>query len=357
MTARQVVEQVLRGGESAVVPFTIYENMIPQCAAERALRNRGMCIVKRDVPVYRVRRPHVKVMQHSYEDEARQMVRTDYETPLGTLSTLGQAAGFTTWWHERMWKSPADYKALLFLIQDEVYEPTYDLLAREQEAFGGDAIFRAALGLEPLQALISGTLMGMQDFCLEWMDRRDEILKLYAALVEQRRKLYPIVARSPVLHVNYGGNVVPRVIGRETFERYYLPHYHEAAEAMHRHGKWIGCHFDDNNRLIADLIARADLDYIEAFTPAPGSDMTLGEARAAWPEKVLWLNFPSAVHMQSDEEVRRATVALLEELPSCRGIIMGITENMPPERWQGSCGAIMDGLQQHAWQHPGKYGR
>ena len=357
MSARQMVERVLRGERSDVVPFTIYECMIPQCTVERSLRDRGLCIVKRDVPAYEVHRPNVKVTQHIYWDEERQTTRTYYETPVGTLSTLSQAGGFTTWWHERMFKSPEDYRALLSYIQDEVYEPTYDAFSRAQDAFGEDAIFRTGFGLEPLQALISGTLMDMQSFCVEWMDHRDEILKLYAALVEQRRKLYAIVARSPALHANYGGNVVPRIIGRETFEHYYLPHYQEAAEVMHAHGRYIGCHFDDNNKLIADLIARTDLDYIEAFTPAPGSDMTLGEARVAWPDKVLWLNFPSALHLKADAEVRQATIALLDEVPSCQGIIMGITEDMPPERWQGSCQAIMDGLQQHAREHPHKYSR
>jgi hypothetical protein len=355
MTPREQVERVLRGEASERVPFTMYECMIPQCVAERAMRNRGMCIVKRDVPVYKTHRPHVRVTQQVYWEGERQMVRTHYETPMGALSTLGEAAGFTTWWHEKMYKRPEDYAALLFLIQDEVYEPTYGDFARAEADFGPDAIFRSGFGLEPLQALISGTMMDMQVFCLEWMDHRDEVRKLYSAIVEQRRKLYPIVAESPVMHANYGGNVVPKITGREIFERYYVPHYNEAAEVMHRHGKLIGCHFDDNNGPIADLIACTDLDYIEAFTPAPDTDMSLGEARAAWPNKVLWLNYPSSVHLRPDDQVKQATIDMLNEVSSCRGIIVGITEDMPPERWRGSCQAIMDGLEQHALEHPAAY--
>ena len=83
--------------------------------------------------------------------------------------------------------------------------------------------------------------------------------------------------------------------------------------------------------------------------------MTLGEARAAWPDKVLWLNFPSSVHLKPDEQVKRATIDMLNEVSSCRGIIVGITEDMPPERWRGSCQAIMDGLEQHAQECPAAY--
>jgi len=355
VTPREKVERALQGGHSDTVPFTMYECMIPQCAAERQMRNRGLCIVKRDVPVFKTHRPNVKVSRHVYWEKDLEMTRTVYETSQGTLTTLSQAAGFTSWHHERMFKTPDDYRALLFLIQDEVYEPCYADFARAQEDFGPDAIFRAGFGLEPLQSFISGMMMDMHTFCIEWMDRRDEILKLYAAIVENRRTIYPIVAQSPVLHANYGGNVVPEVIGLETFERYYFPHYNEAAEVMHQHGKLIGCHFDANCRLLSTAIAETDLDYIEAFTPAPDTDMTLGEGREAWPDKVLWLNFPSSVHLNTDAEVEQTTVDLLNQVETIDGIIIGITEDIPPGRWQDSCRAIIDGLERHAKERPDLY--
>ena len=355
MNPRARVDQVLRGERADRVPFTMYEGMIPQCTAERAMRNRGLCIVKRDVPIYKTHRPHVKVTQHVYWEGERQMTRTLYETPVGNLETLNEAAGFTTWHHERMFKTPDDYKAILFLIQDAVYEPCYESFARARADFGPDAIFRSSFGLEPLQELISGSAIAMQTFCLEWMERRDEILKLYEAIVEKRRKVYPIVAESPVSHANYGGNVVPEIIGLDTFERYYVQHYNEAAEIMHRHGKLIGSHLDANCKLLAGAIAGTDLDYIEAFTPAPDTDMTLAEARAAWPDKVLWLNYPSSLHLKADAEVEKATFDMLSSVPTPDGIIMGITEDIPPHRWQGSCQAIMDGLERHAQACPDLY--
>jgi len=355
LSPRARVERALRGGHGDCVPFTIYESKIPQCNRERAMRNRGLCIVKRDVPVFKTHRPNVKTTQHVYWEGERKLIRTFYETPVGAVSTLGEDVGFTTWQHEKMFKTPDDYRTLLFLIEDEVYEPCYDIFARAQADFGDDAIFRAAFGLEPLQMMISGPLMKMETFCYEWMDRRDEILKLYEAFVEKRRQIYPIVAESPALHANYGGNVVPEIIGVANFERYYVPHYNEAAEVMHRAGKLIGSHFDANCKRLSQAIAATDLDYIEAFTPAPDTDMTLGEARMAWPDKVIWLNFPSSLHLVSDAEVEQTTVDLLNELDSVDGILMAITEDMPPDRWQDSCWAILNGLNRHAHAYPHLY--
>jgi hypothetical protein len=187
------------------------------------------------------------------------------------------------------------------------------------------------------------------------MDHRDELLKLYDALVQNRRRIYPLVAQSPCLHANYGGNVTPEIIGLENFERYYVPHYNEAAEIMHKHGKLIGSHLDANCRLLSRAVAGTALDYIEAFTPAPDTDMTLKQARDVWPDKVLWLNFPSSVHLRPDSRVEQFTVEMLDELGTIDGLIVGITEDIPPERWQFSCTAIMDGLDRHARTHPELY--
>ena len=102
-------------------------------------------------------------------------------------------------------------------------------------------------------------------------------------------------------------------------------------------------------------MATTALDYIEAFTPAPDTDMTLKDARQAWPGKTLWLNFPSSVHLQDDGKVRQKTLDLLDELDSADGVIMGITEDIPAHRWQDSCAAIMEGLELHAQGNPGLY--
>ncbi|NLZ63144.1 MAG: hypothetical protein GX902_04995 [Lentisphaerae bacterium] len=189
-------------------------------------------------------------------------------------------------------------------------------------------------------------MMSMQDFCYEWIDHRDEILAIAAIIREKRLQIARLIADSPVSHANYGGNVVPEIIGKDTFDQYYLPCYDEAAEILHRKGKLLGSHFDANCRLLAPSIAASGLDYIEAFTPAPDTDLTLAEARAAWKNKVLWLNFPSSWHLYPDQEVTRKTCQLLAKLEDFHGLIMGITEDIPQERHLDSCRAIMSGLEQ-----------
>lgn len=354
MTPRHRVLRALRGGVADRVPFTMYDPMCPQCTGERELRNRGLCLLIRQ-PVYRIHRPNVRTHSREVLRDGQRLTEIVHETPHGTLTMLTRPAGITTWCVEHLFKSPEDYKALAFYLGDEQVEPTYGPFLLAESAVGGDGLLRAQIGLEPLQELISGEPMGTETFCIEWMERQDEVLALKEILAGKHRRRIQIVAESPATHANYGGNVTPQIIGPAVYEEHYLPYYAAAADVLEPEDVLLGSHYDADCKPIAGAIARSKLDYIEAFTPAPDTDMALAEARAAWPGKVLWLNFPSSVHLQPPAAVREKTVALLDELDDLAGVIMGITENIPADRWQASCLAIQAGLEDHARANPERY--
>ena len=345
-TPRQRVETALRHGRPDRVPFTVYECMPPSPAALEELKVRGLCIVNR-IGVVNTHHPNCKITTADYEQDGKPHARQDIETPVGSLHTTWQKESFTAWRKDYLFATPDDYKALAFYLNDAVFEPAYGRVA-ELEAEGGDTtILRTGFGLEPLQSLISGDAFDPSEFALQWMDNRDEILKLYDIIVEKRRQVYPLVAKSPVLHANYGGNVVPEIIGLRVFQEHYVPHYQEAAEVMHAHGKLIGCHFDANCRVLADAIAGTDLDYIEAFTPAPDTDMSLREAREAWPDKAIWINYPSSIHLRPEEGIAEATRDLMAQAEPLDGFMIGITEDVPPHRVDGNYRAIMRAMEDY----------
>jgi hypothetical protein len=345
-TPRERVMTALRGGAPDKTPFTIYSDLFPRCTAERELRDRGICLVER-VPSYKTHQPNVSYSEDRYTDErGRHMVRATYRTPHGELSCAWEPAGFTDWRHEWLFKGPDDYETLLFLIRDTVVEPNYEAVARLPDDLGGDFVVRDQLPLEPLQNLISSNYMSTETFCTEWMDNRDEVLKLCDAFAEVARRIYPIVADGPLEFCNYGGNVVPTVTGPEIFREHYLPHYNEAAEVLHRKGKLIGTHLDADNTLIMDLVAQTDLDYIEAYDPGMGP--SLAEARAAWPGKAVWINYPSAWHMRPTAGVYDGAAQLIREMAPGNGFIIGITEDVPEDRWRANYAAILDAIDAEA---------
>ena len=116
---------------------------------------------------------------------------------------------------------------------------------------------------------------------------------------------------------------------------------------LHENGKVYGCHLDDHCGLLADLIADSELDYIEAFTPAPDTDMSIADARKAWPDKALWTNFPSSAHLRSEEEVYEMTCQMIDEDSGAQKLIIGITEDVPPDRWQSNFLAISRAVREY----------
>ena len=340
MNPKERVEALLLGRGADHVPFTVDTLMLPRCETERRLRNDGMCIVKYP-DVFKTESPDVKETTSYYREDGTCKVRRDIETPYGNLFSISRivdidtTTGTTTWDEEKIFHGPEDYKAIEFMVRNRVHTPDYEPALKAQRMAGDDIILRAFIGYEPLQEIII-PIMGFERFSYEWADNRDEVLKLYEALVEDRRKLYPIVAQSPVLHANYGANVSSDVMSPANFERYILPHYQECAEVMHRHGKLLGAHMDANIGGLASLIAQSDLDFIEAFTPYPDTDMTVGEALDIWPDKVLWINFPSSVHLQGPEGIEKAMLDILEQAKPGNRLLVGITEDVPDNRWQES---------------------
>ena len=339
MSPRQRVEAALRGEWADHVPFTVYGSMIPQCTIERELRNQGVCILGGRSGVLRCETPNVTTEVHEYTENGVGLRRTVIRTPKGELTRVDRPMGFTSWKQKFLFGGPEDYEPLKAMYRDQRFTPTYDEFLAEEKRLGDDFFMRSGPGYSPLQDILY-SLMGPEQFSIEWYERRDEVLALYDAITESRRRAYPLLARSPALAFNYGGNVSPEIMGLERFEKYVVPHYEEFADICHEHGKLMGVHLDANNRLFAPIVARTKMDYVEAFTPPPDCDFSVAEARAAWPGKVLWINFPSSVHLQPPEQVEAMTRRLLDEARPGDRFLVSITEDVPEDKWQQSYQAI-----------------
>ena len=169
--------------------------------------------------------------------------------------------------------------------------------------------------------------------------------------------MYRVAAASPAELLIYGGNIHQDVVGLKRFEQYYAPCLNEFADGVHEGGKLAACHLDANMATLAGAVGRCRMDVIEAFTPVPTCDMTVAQARAAWPDKVLWINFPSSVLLEPTEEIRAETLRILGQAAPGNRFLIGITEDMPENAWRHSLSTISQALLQHGalpLPHPDK---
>ncbi|MBI4024233.1 MAG: hypothetical protein HY360_04575 [Verrucomicrobia bacterium] len=333
------IELALSGGAPRYVPLSFYDVLFPPGFDPAPLQSKGMAICARR-SVWRKITPRVKVREIRESDGG---IRTFHETPIGTLTSLHRTAALGLAPVEHPIKKRDDYRIARFIVEDTEYQPDYETFLAERKKIGVSGKTMAHTCYEPLMD-IQVVWVGQEQFCYELVDNEDALLDFHEALVKNHRKMYAAVAQSPADYVLYGGNIVPDMLGPERVRDLIAPCWNAFADRLHERGKQIGCHLDSNNRLILDVVNNSRLDFVEAFTPPPDCNVSVAEARQAWPNKKLWINFPSSVHLQSDDEIRRATVEIIRQAGDRKGFLMGITEDVPREHIARSISAILEAI-------------
>lgn len=347
MTPKERVMNALRGQEIDQIPMTIYGDMLPRGSRERRLREAGWAISQR-VPVVRVSTPHVEVIESWYTEAGVRHVRVTLRTPVGESHCIQReddAYGTSYWTQEYFIKGPADYKVIEYLYRDMVFEPNQAPFLRASDRLGEDGYVIGqipfALGttisrsFSPPMHHLMHHLMGIERFSIELAERRDDLLALQDVMARRQQEAFLLAVDSPADALMYGGNIHADLVGRRRFDQYYLPLLNEFAALAHQAGKMTMAHLDANLAGIKESVASCGLDIIEAFTPAPVCDMSVAEARAVWPDKVMWINFTSNIHLRPYEEVRAEALKILREAAPGYRFIMGVTEDIPePAMWE-----------------------
>jgi hypothetical protein len=330
LSPRERVRAALRGGAADRVPFTVYWLMLPRGQAERELRNDGVAIVER-VPLFTVEYPDAELVTREYRQNGVPVQRRELHTPVGTVwSEYRREEGYgTSWWQtQHLVKSPADYDVVEHLLRERTYRPHYEAFLLAEQRYGEDGYVIGNTEYSPMNLLIY-ELLGIERFCLDLADRPGRVLALYEILRERQRRMFEICAASPAELILYCGNISQEVVGVERFRSYYLPCLDELAGLLHQRGKLLGCHLDARMATLMEAVGGSKLDLIEAFTPVPTGDVSVAAARATWPDKVLWINFPSSVHLEEDARIRGEVARILGEAAPGERFLVGITEDVP----------------------------
>lgn len=327
-TPRTRFVAALHGDMPDRVPFVIWNNKLPGEPMNTALFDAGACVIVKSA-LYRVVLDGVATHTESWVGmDGYRRQRTTYHTPAGRLEAVEAFRPGTTWLEAPLFREPSDYDALLALIQSRRFVPCYAQYESDDAAYGDHGTGRPGTESTPMHEIIY-RLLGVENFAVEWHERRDHVLMLFDALMETRRRILPIVAGSPALYAIIEANISPDIVGIERFKKYYLPAVEEACDVLHAAGKLAGAHLDGNNRLLAPLVAQTSLDFIESFTPPPDCDLPVAEARQLWRGKALYCNFPSSVHLSGPDAVCRRAQELLAEAAPGAGFILGVLEDVP----------------------------
>jgi hypothetical protein len=338
MTLRELVMTAVRREPTARVPFTCYRGLLPAGAQDIP----GLALVA-SAPAFRTVPP--EGVQQTAVQIADGIRQTTLRTPWGTLTQIAHTeTGYGSAWIREHWvKRPEDYAILEQLIRHTRIEPDPQAFADADAQMGDRGVILAWMNRVPFQRLWI-EYVGMERLAMDLVDCPAAVEAVLDALMEQSRAVLAATAASPAQLVWVPDNITGEMTGPPYFRKYLAPYYAEVCEVLGQAGKIPCCHMDGMLRQIADCIAETPLPVIEAFTPPPDGNFSVAEARATWPDKVLWLNFPSSVHLREPAEVQRITRELVAQAGDGPGFLIGITENIPAQVGDRSLRAIAEAL-------------
>jgi hypothetical protein len=323
------------------VPLTVYDWILPRGLAERLLREAGVGLIVR-LPAHRVEHREVEILTREYREGARTLVRRTIRTPVGEVwQTLeaDRAYGTSNWIREHFIKAPDDYRVMEFYFRDAVYRDNLDAIREADRRLGSDGVVMVRVAKAPLQEMLY-QLMGYEQFAIDYLERRGHFDALHATMAKRYTELYELAAATPAPFVQLGDNISGDVVGRERFRTYLMPEYRRLRACLHGAGKQLAVHMDGRLKPLAEEIAAADVDIVEALTPPPMGDLSIKEARERWPGKALWVNFTSSVHVEQWEVIAAHARRLLDEAGTRRGFALSVTEDAPVEALERSLGVI-----------------
>jgi hypothetical protein len=345
MTMRERMLAVVQGREHDRVPFVQYSGTggpNEEIWAELGRDRMGLLQWTR---VHRVETPHCSSESEDYEVEGQRRRRTTLHTAVGDLveeRAFEEGYGSSSI-RKHFVQEPQDYDALIAFLHDGLVLPDYETYLQVDSALGDNGLPLAAIERTPWQQLWV-QWVGLDRLSWHVADCPDRVEEVVALLAERARHIFEIAARSPAPLIDFPDNITAPAIGAERFRRYCVPLYDELAAMLAERGAQVFVHMDGDLRPLWDAVAASRVGGLDSFSPAPDNDTTVADARRLWPDKRLWVNFPSSCHLRDYAGARAVAERILEEDGRSGLLQIQVSENVPHGAWRTSYPAIADAI-------------
>lgn len=339
-TLRSLILQTLRGKKPGRVPWNCYGWLLPKNEAAARFCASGLSRMETR-QLFRTVYHDLEVHENSFSRAGQPHYHVEIQTPSGTLTEdarLDSSYG-SRWITKFLITGPQDFPAARYFFEHTDFEPDYEPWIEADRELGDAGFVIGEIMPIPVMKLIV-SWMGVESFLGALVDDPSGLEELLALLDRHYDRQIAIAAAGPAEIIWFGDNVTATIISPRLFERFCAPVYQRVMPVMRAAGKIPIAHYDGSNRPLVKALARTDLPVIEAFTPPPMGDLTLAEALAAWPEKIVWVNFPGFLFVEPYETIKQYALDLLREGGSSGRFILGCTEDFPMSEFEKTFGAI-----------------
>jgi hypothetical protein len=314
--------------------------VLPDDPAIAALCRQGLALINAARP-FKTVYEDVTIVQETRYVDGLERYRTRLETPVGTLTQEARTdPGYGSRWVTKHFiTTAADFDVAEYLFRHMHFEPDLTAWRRADALIGDRGIVFVEIMMVPLMELVA-QWMGLETLAVTLHDDPGRLAALLDLLQGHYACQAELAAASPAEAVWIPDNVTATIISPRLFERHVAPVYARYLPLLHGAGKITVAHYDGALRTLVPSIARTELSVMEAFTPPPMGDLTVAEAKAAWPNKVIWINFPGNLFLEPAEVIERYTLELLETGAPGGRLAIGCTEDFPAAEFEKTFAAI-----------------
>jgi hypothetical protein len=341
MNIRERLQAFWTGERPDIIPYTIYEWEWRHAASDPGwlpLFDLGLGVTWH-LPTVKTTTPDVEHRTDTWREGGKQIERHTIHTPVGDLYET-----HVDGWHDKyLLETADDYRVMTYIVRNTVIEPDYSTFLEQECALPSFGVALVDARRTPIQTILVD-YAGAENFGYHLFDLEAEVMELYDALLTNFRRIIELVAAGPGQLVYLLENFSADMIGPTRYKSMILPVYEECFPLLHSAGKIISTHYDGRLSAVKETIAGAPMDILESLTAPPEGDMTLAQARAAWPEKRFWSNLniscydlpPDALRQEIWERVQQAA-------PEGRGLAFEVSEQLP-HNWKESMATVLKAL-------------
>jgi hypothetical protein len=349
MTYRERIWAAIRGEPMDRIPWAprwelwyeaaMRDGRLPERYRSRSFldltRDLGMGIKGNRGPLYRSELCDVEVRERTKGDETL----TEYETPVGTVSTRFRITpdleqqGVRGLELGHMIVQREDYGPVLFMVEHTKLTPIPEEFLAYEEYIDDDGVAMAESGDCPVHRIMR-EFTGYQNFYYQLYDHPQQIEKLLGALTEQGEEILQIAIQSPAQIIRHDGNYDAQLTPPPIYEEYFLPWFQRFTGALHAAGKVVCTHTDGHNDGLMELILESGFDIAEAFTSPPMTNIGVAQARAVWGDRItIWGGIASTMMSVSvpEEEFEAHVRQVLSEAVPGDHFILGTGDNVPTD--------------------------
>lgn len=196
----------------------------------------------------------------------------------------------------------------------------------------GVAVANGHLVATPMHLMLHD-LAAMEDFYVLYAEQRQALETLAARMTPFFEAMLDATLESEAEVLLWGANYDQDTTWPPFFESQIKPWLQRVSRRVHAAGRLLLTHTDGENRGLMPLYPGCGFDVGESVCPAPMTSCTLAEIRAGMGSAV-WGGVPCVVlldDVMDESAFERYMDDLFADLGSAAGLILGVSDNVPPD--------------------------